>query len=494
MDLLVGDVFANAAAVVPDRIAIVAGDDRVTFGRLDDLGDRLAAVLQASGIGLGDRVVVWAADPVELAALWVATARCGAVFAPVNTRLRAAEAAALAEVARPTVLLVDEARRGEAPGVAAALGCRWASLADLLAEASARDGDAARPAPVPGLVGTSPHVIFFTSGSTGRPKGVVLAHQTTVLRCHPGSQIEPRGLLVCPFPQFHMAAWTLSMQQWHARDGVVLTGATGEEIAAAVHEHRAERVYLIPAVWRRVLDHLATPVGEALDLSCLRFVDTGTSATPPALLDELAKVFPDAVRRVFYGSTEAANVAALDEADFDARPGSCGAPSPMVQARVGAERELQVRSPLLFDGYFEDEAATTAAFADGWYRTGDRVEQDGDGFFYITGRASDVIRTGGEGVDPVEVEQVLLGHPDVLDVAVVGVPDEQWGEIVCAVVVVPPGRLPSLEELRRHCGDHLAPHKHPRRVEASPAIPRTPATLQVQRSLVLEALASAAPS
>jgi acyl-CoA synthetase (AMP-forming)/AMP-acid ligase II len=150
-----------------------------------------------------------------------------------------------------------------------------------------------------------------------------------------------------------------------------------------------------------------------------------------------------------------------------------------------------VHSPLLFDGYVDDEAATGAAFDDGWYRTGDRAELDAEGYVFITGRTSQLIRTGGEGVDPSEVEQVLADHPGVADVAVVGVPDADWGEVVCAVVVTaaPEGAAPSVDDLRRHCEGRLAAYKQPRRVELADAIPRTEATQQVQRALIIEQLA-----
>lgn len=488
MELLVGDVFRNAARAVPHRRAFAFGDRTLTFGELDRAGNRLAHALRAEGIGLGDRVAVWSDSCVDLVPLFVALAKLGAVFAPLNTRLGVDEAAPVAEMARPALLLVDPARFADGAALAGRVGVPWRALGDGPTGPDAPDDD---PGEVAGLTGASPHVLFATSGSTGRPKGVVVSHRASVMRCHPGAQIEPRGTLVCPFPLFHMAAWTLSMQQWHARGGMVFTAsADGAEICRAIEAHRANRAYLIPAVWRRVLDHLATPEGAGCDLSSLRFADSGTSATPPELLADLRAALPDAVLRVFYGSTEAANVLARDEAEADERPGSCGVPSPLVQVRVADDGELLVRSPLLFDEYFGDPEATAAAFVDGWYRTGDKVEADEDGHLSITGRVNDVIRTGGEGVDPTEVEGVLRTHPAVDDVAVVGLPDARWGELVCAVVVPVDGVVPSVEDLRRHGADHLAPYKLPRRVEAVDVIPRTLATHQVQRALVLERLAS----
>ena len=242
----------------------------------------------------------------------------------------------------------------------------------------------------------------------------------------------------------------------------------------------------IPAVWRRVLE-----ADRHQDLSSLRFATSGTSATPPELLADLKAAFPNAHRRVFYGSTEAGSVTMLDDADMESRPGSCG------QAHTGAEvrldqGELQTRSPFMFDGYFDNPEATAEAFtADGWFRTGDLAEVDADGFYSIVGRVKDVIRTGGETVSPAEVEGHLANFPGAAEVAVVGIPDDRWGEVVCAVFVLAPGAaLPTPDDVQAHLHDRLARYKHPRRIEAMDAIPRTPATGQVRRRDVLEAILS----
>jgi acyl-CoA synthetase (AMP-forming)/AMP-acid ligase II len=182
-------------------------------------------------------------------------------------------------------------------------------------------------------------------------------------------------------------------------------------------------------------------------------------------------------------------VAALEPADVARKPGSCGVPAPLTEVRIQPDGELWVRGPLVFDGYLGDPEATAAALVDGWYRTGDLADADADGYLTIVGRVGEVIRTGGESVAPSEVEGVLLDHPCVADVAVVGLPDPQWGEVVCAVVVTVTGvDGPGLDELRAHCADRLASFKHPRRVEFVDRIPRTASTLQVQRRLLIEQL------
>src|SRR3984957_4441171 len=278
------------------------------------------------------------------------------------------------------------------------------------------------------------------------------------------------------------------MQQRQARDRVVfLASADAASICDAVERHRATRINGVPAVWRRILDYVSD--GGRHDLSSIRFADTGTSATPLDLLEAIETLFPQAEVRVFYGSTEAGNVASLEHADIRRKPGSCGVPSPSSEVRIDDDGELCVRGPLLFGGYFGDPEATAAALVDGWYRTGDLAETDEAGYLTIVGRASDLIRSGGESVAPGEVEAALSDPPPLMDVAVVGLPDVQWGEEVSAVIVPRPGApVPTLAELRAHCAGRIASFKHPRRLVVADAIPRTVTTQQIQRRLLVEAV------
>jgi acyl-CoA synthetase (AMP-forming)/AMP-acid ligase II len=487
MELLIGDVFRNAAQAVPDRTAAVLGESSLTFGQIDRTANRTARALRTTGVARGDPVVVWAATDLGVVPVFVALAKLGAVFAPVNPGLSVEEATETASAARPALLLVDDARAEAGAAVGAKLGAPVVTLGRLAVDAaSADDGEVDSP----GLREGDAHVVFFTSGSTGRPKGAVLSHRVNYLRTHPGGVFDPRGPMVCPFPLFHMAGWTIALQQWQARAPVVFVeSADAATICDAIERHRAARVYGIPAVWRRVLAHLATPEGARRDLSSVRAADTGTSATPPELLDALRAAFPSARVRVFYGSTEAGGVAALEHDDLDRKPGRCGLPAPAAEVRIDDGGELWVRGPLLFDGYFDDPEATAEVLVDGWYRTGDLADVDEDGYLSIVGRAHDVIRTGGETVAPAEVELVLADHPAVADVAVLGLADAEWGEVVCAAIVpAEPASAPTLEDLRAHCAGRLAAHKHPRRVAVLETIPRTSPTNQVQRRLLVEML------
>src|SRR5207245_13189 len=212
----------------------------------------------------------------------------------------------------------------------------------------------------------------------------------------------------------------------------------------------------------RALDHGV----KGYDLSSLTEADTGTSATPPELIAAVRDALPHTVTRVFYGSTEAGPGTVLAHVDLARKPGSVGLPQPGVDVRL-EDGEVCIRSDLLMDGYFDQSDATAEALRDGWYHTGDLGALDDEGYLSIIGRARDVIRTGGETVAPAEVEGALATHPAVREVAVVGIPDAQWGEIVCAAVVPErdAGNALDLETLRTHAAASLAGFKQPRPLE-----------------------------
>ena len=476
--LHIAEMLANAARNAPDTVAATLDDGALTFGELDRQANRVANGLRGLWVGPGDRVLWWGDTSLEAIPVFAALAKIGAVFAPLNARASIDEVAAVAEYAQPRLLLCG-AEHVEA-------GAELAARVGMPFTPEIPTGDASPP-DASGLDERDPHVIFFTSGSTGRPKGVVLSHRANWLRTYVGATTTPGGAgTVCMFPLFHMAGWTIAMGAWQGRRPVhfVKTPDAGTLLHTAAR-HRAARLYCIPAVWARVLEH---GVG-GFDLSALVEADTGTSATPPELLRAIKDALPHTCTRVFYGSTEAGPGVQLGDADLFRKPGSVGLAQPGVEVRLTDRGEVVMRSPFLMDGYFDEAEATAEALAGGWYHTGDLGVLDDEGYLSIVGRARDVIRTGGETVAPPEVEHVLGAHPAVGEVAVVGVPDPQWGEVVTAVIVVRPGApVPDLESLRAFCEGRLAPFKQPRRLAVVDALPRTAATGQVQRPLIVERL------
>jgi acyl-CoA synthetase (AMP-forming)/AMP-acid ligase II len=477
MALLVGNVLRHAARYTPRRPAATLGDDVVTFGELDDLTNRIAHTLAGMGVGRGDRVAWWGDTSLEAVPIFFALARLGAVFAPVNARLGPEEAAEVVGYARPRLVVVDDAHAHLVQEIDDAV-VTHTHLADAATRAGAGEVESSA------LDERDPHVIFFTSGSTGRPKGVVLSHRASCLRSFPPLVADSDGGTVCMFPLFHMAGWSLALGCWQSRRPIhFVRTPDAETLLGTVERRRATRIYLIPAVWARLLEHGV----EACDVSSLAEADTGTSATPPELIAALRDALPHTVTRVFYGSTEAGPGTVLAHADLGRKPGSVGLPQPGVDVRL-EDGEVCIKSELLMDGYFDQPDATAEALRDGWYHTGDLGSFDDEGYLSIVGRARDVIRTGGETVAPGEVEAALATHPGVREVAVVGVPDANWGEVVCAVVVPESGSGggPDLDDLRDHTAARLASFKQPRRLEIVDELPRTAATGQVQRPLLVE--------
>jgi fatty-acyl-CoA synthase len=492
VDMLIGDVVRRNAEVVPNAVAASLGTRTLSHAQLDGAANRIAAALAGLGVQHGDRVLAWADTALDVLALFVACAKVGAVFAPLSARHGPAEAQPAAGLARAKLLVAD-AERVEAARVLAA-GAEIAQLARIGGAGREPDlslaaqGRAPSPPALPtALRETDPHVLFFTSGSTGHPKGVVLSHRASYLRGFQGVFRDVPERSVCMFPLFHMAAFTLAIAAWQTRGELALVeSASAEELLGAVERRRANRLYAIPAVWARIL---AADPGK-WDASSLREVDTGTSAVPIELVRALKERFPNSATRIYYGSTEAGSGTTLPDTDVLRKPASVGPPSPGVDLRLAEDGEILLRSAYLFEGYFGDEAATRAALREGWYHTGDLGELDGDGYLQVVGRQKELIRSGGESIAPAEVEACLTSHPDVAEVAVVGLPDATWGEIVCAVVVARPGAAPTLEALQRHCEGRLAGFKKPRRLERVAALPRTAATGQVQRALLVERIVS----
>jgi acyl-CoA synthetase (AMP-forming)/AMP-acid ligase II len=437
---------------------------------------------------------------IEVLPLFVAAAKLGAVFAPLNARHSAQEAGEVAALARGALLIVDSDHAAGADVLAKAAGLdRWALLPTGAAGRERAAADAGNdpgrlildatglpdpPASIeePRLVESDPHVIFFTSGSTGRPKGVVLSHRANWLRGFQGVFRDEPERTVCMFPLFHMAGFTLAMAAWQTRGEITYTDASAASLLSACERRRANRLYGLPLVWKRIVESDLS----RYDLSSLVQLDSGTSATPIELLRAMRECFPQAKIRIYYGSTEVGTATALADKDVIRKPGSVGIAAVNVDVRLAADGEICVRSPYLMEEYFDDPEATAAAFDDGWFRTGDIGALDDEGYYSIVGRKKEILRTGGESVSPNEVEAVLRDAPGVAEVAIVGLPDPDWGEVLCAAVVPESGAEVTLAALQACCEGRLAGFKKPRRIAILEALPRTAATSQVQRTMLVE--------
>jgi fatty-acyl-CoA synthase len=477
--MLVGNIVREVAAERPGALAGTLGEEAIAFGALDSAADRLAAGLRGAGIGRGDVVVWWSGPSLDSLMTMTACARVSAVFAPLSPLLGEAEVRAVIDYMRPALVVAAP----ETVERAVALGAPLAVLrppaptgaVDLAALSRAAEGVA------PGLADlddSDPHILYLTSGSTGRPKGVLVSHRASWIRSRRGGGSYGDDLdgVLCSFPLYHYGGWHYVLEAWLNGTAVHLVRkADGRHLRAALERRRPNAIYCIPAVWERLL-------AEPADLGGVRYADTGTSAVGDGLFARLAERLPGARTTVLYGASEAGRMTALRAEDLAAHPESVGRPVEPGRVRIAEDGEILFAGPTLMNGYLDLPDESAAAIADGWYRTGDLGTQDEEGYVRITGRKREVIRSGGETISPAEVETAIGALPGVAELAVVGLPDPRWGEVVCAAVVLAPaGTPPSVEDLRARLST-LAPHKHPRLVAVVDSIPRTTATGQVRRA------------
>jgi len=431
----------------------------------------------------GDRVGWWGPSALDALELGYGISKAGATLSPVNPNFTEPEAIAALETLAPRLIVAHPDAADAAHAAADQTG-----IPLLVMRAGWADGAAATSPP---RVGDSedPSVVFLTSGSTGVSKGAMISHRAAWLRAvqrdsETGATAR-RGAVVM-FGLFHMSGWSMIEGAWAIDRPVHLVSrAEPSELLGAVERWSASGLYLIPSVWERVLADDGT-----YDTSSLVDCSTGTSLVTLDLIDGLKARFPGSWTSIAYGSTEIGRGATLLDPDLYTHPGSVGHPPPMTLADLADDGELRLQGPTMFSGYLDRPDATAEAIdEEGWFHTGDLATRDADGYLTITGRRSESIRSGGEWVAPVEVEAAIGTHPAVAEVAVVGLPDASWGEVVCAAIVVRPGAaLPTVAEVRAHVASKLVGPKQPRVVVQVDALPRTDATGQIRRRRVRDAI------
>ncbi len=445
-------ILRDRARITPDRVAIDHLGREVTYRELDERSDALARAFSH-----GDRVATLTGNSPEHVVTFFACAKAGAILLPISWRLSPREIAFQLDDAEATHVLVED-EHAELGEEALAL----ASAAPLREPATG-----APRAPQPG----DPLLLIYTSGTTGRPKGALLTHANcfwTNLSFDLATGLGPRDVVLQCLPQFHVGGWNVqSVLAWWKGARVVLERAFDAERALRlVAEKRVTTMMGVPANYL----FMAQSDGFAsADLSSLRLAVVGGAPMPVALLDTWAARGVDIVQG--YGLTEAApNVLCLPPEDARRKAGWAGKPYPYVECDLSDEGELLVRGPNVFPGYWRNPEATAAVLHGGWLATGDVAERDDEGCYRILGRLKDLVISGGENVYPAEVEDVLCGHPDVVEAAVVGVPDERWGEVCAAFVVL--SRDLGEEELREWCRAGLARFKVPKSFHVVGALPR----------------------
>ena len=448
----------DRARTTPDRVAIDFEDGLVTCRELDEASDAWAAAFAEAGLARGDRVATLTASSPEHVAVLFGCAKAGLTLLPLSWRLSPVELRHQLDDAEPALLLAA----AEHEELAAATGHRHLRLE--------RPGPGVRP-PDMAPADEDPLLLIYTSGTTGRPKGALLTHANcfwTNLSFDLTTGVSQDDVVLQVLPQFHVGGWNVQalLALWKGARLVLERQFDPARALRLIEEKRVTTMMGVPATYLFVAEQ---PGFESADLSSLRRAVVGGAPMPDALLETWAARGAAIVQG--YGLTEAApNVLCLPPEEAVRKAGCAGRPYPFVDVRLCGEGELQVRGPNVFPGYWRNPEATAEAFtADGWLRTGDVAACDDEGFYRIRGRLKEMYISGGENVYPAEIETVLHEHPRVADAAVVGVPDERWGEVGLAFVVADGV---GEEELREWCRSRLARFKVPKGFRLVPEIPR----------------------
>jgi fatty-acyl-CoA synthase len=488
------DFLDRAELVYGDRIGIVdepsqpaAPLGELTYREVARRGRAIAAGLDALGVGEGERVVVVSHNSARLLELLYAVPSFGRVLVPVNFRLSPAEFAYIVEHSGASVLLADPEIEGQLAGI----DVKHRFLLGEEYESGLLRFDAEpRPWAEPDEDATA--TINYTSGTTARPKGVQMTHRNewinaTTFGMH--MQVSDRDVYLHTLPMFHCNGWGLPYTS--AGLGVKqvpIRKIDGAEILRRVEQHGVTLMAGAPAVWNAVLDAAAGWDGPVPGRDQVRIVVAGApppSRTVARVEEELGWEFNQ-----IYGLTETAplltinrpraeydHLSPLDRAKALSR---AGVPALGTRLAVSESGEVLAQGNTVLAGYWENPGASAEALDGGWFHTGDGGTIDDGGYLTISDRKKDVIITGGENVSSIEVEDAVYSHPAVAEVAVIGVPDEKWGEMVTALVVLSEGQSVTEAELIAHTRERIAGYKAPKRVEFREAIPRT-ATGKIQK-------------
>ena len=491
------EALSIACAIVPDREAVVFQDHRLSFQALQDNAVRLANCLSELGVGPGDRVATMDVNRPELLEVYFAAASLDAVYVPLSFRAKEEELAYMLESSSPSVLLVGD---GYLELASAALAN--ASVHSRLIGLSHQYGDllaAALPDQMhfPEAGDSDTTVLMYTAGTTGVPKGVMLSHDslTTYLLANvepPDPDAHESNLL--PMPLYHIGGFQTGLAAvYGGRTLVLMQQFDAEQWLELAQRERPTRSILVPTMLKQLIEH---PAYSQYDLSSLKVVTYGAAPMPQNVIRRAIEALPGVQFINAFGQTESAATIAMLGPDDHALEGppeevekklrrlsSIGRPlddvevmlvdddgQPVAQGEVG---EIVARGPRIMSGYWQQQSDTAETIKGGWLHTGDLAYQDEDGYIFLAGRAKDFIKRGGEMVSPEEVERVLTSHPSVDEAAIIGVPDDYWGERVRAVVV-PTAAQVDEAELIEYCRERLSSFKRPESVVFVDELPRNP--------------------
>lgn len=478
------------ASFRPEKTALICADtgQRLSYRELFEQSLAACKALKTQGVGAGDRVALFAQNDIRFFPLFFAAARLGAITVPLNWRLSAPELEQILADCDPKVLYIDSSFEAEAVPNHNNTQHLDTLLVESATEADIPEADLAEDAPL---------AIFYTGGTTGTPKGAILTHKSVhwnAVNTTSGWGLSSDDIAPVFTPLFHTGGLNVFATPMMFLGGTTILSKSFDPEAALdlIVEEDCTILFLVPTMYHMVKE---SPKFDPEKLRRLKIMISGGAACPKPLFEAYWK--HGLPLRQGYGLTEAGpNNFGIAQSEAEARVTTVGKPLPFVNLKLFAEDgtpvkpgqvgEIRIKGPHVMSGYWNRPEATEAAFSDGWLCTGDLAYADEDGYVTICGRQKDMFISGGENVFPAEIEEVLLGHPLVAEVAVVGVAHEKWGEVGRAHLVLRESVENDLKNiLKTYCRERLAGYKVPKEFRLEEALPKSAAGKVLKKELAL---------
>ena len=489
--LLVGEMLKRAAHKTPHEEAYIFENDRLTFQQFDENASKVAGWLQGNGIAKDNKVGFMLKNSMAFAELTFGTALSGGVGVPVNFRLGPSEVEYIINNSDTKILVIDhdyvemiQSIRKDLPKVEKIVVVGTGSVPDdYIKYDSIFESDFSYQ-PCEELTDDDPSFIVYTSGTTGRPKGAVLTHKNIGVNMM-NMMVDSKASigdsqLIC-VPQFHIAGLLLTVFTCLTGGKTVIQKEFNPvHVLTAIEEEEIDQIFLVPAMWNFLFQ---VPNLAEFNLTSVKRAITGAAIIPLEVKKRILETFPNATFFDNFGQSETTATATSNSGEDALRKyDSVGKAYPNVEVRVvdenmndvplGEVGEIVYRGPIVLKEYYNNPEATKEAFEGGWFHSGDLVKMDEEGFIYVVDRKKDMVISGGENIYPAEIEATLYKMPEILECAVIGVPDKEWGESVKAIVVTKPDRYLTEQQVIDYCKQHLASYKKPKVVEFVDELPR----------------------
>jgi fatty-acyl-CoA synthase len=500
----IGSLLSNSAHKYPERLAIISEEGRWTFEEFDQRTDRLAGAMLKAGLKKGDRVAILFFNSSYFVEAYFAALKVGLVVTPVNFRFAGPEIVYVLNDSQATILFYG-------PQFEATLSEIREQLETIRLFVSPHNNNSPLAIDYEDFRSKGDSLttdfdvceddecqIMYTSGTTGRPKGAVLTHRNILWNLFNtiiGREDKHGEKALIVGPLYHTAALNnhFTIQIALGGTSILIRKFDPESLLRTIEKEKATIISGAPALYNLLLQH---PNADKYDTSSITKCTAGSDKLPMEVKKRLVEFFPN-IKGVYdvYGCTEASPCITILSAEDSLRKDvSVGKALPFLEAHVvdeddrvlppGEVGELICRGPNVMKDYFRNPEGTREAIRNGWLYTGDLARMDEEGFFYIVDRKKEMIVSGGENIYPREIEEVLITHPSIADVAVVGIPDPDWGQAVKAFVAPKEGKVIDEQEVIDYCKRYLASYKKPKTVAFVPSIPRNPSGKALKRLLI----------